>query len=575
MKKLSKIIIFALGIVFMMMIPIQSFAKLSNSGSVGIYGSGTNIIERASYYEPGGGKVGITYYLNFTKANSKSNFKFYVFDQSGNVIAEEEATKGSDETINVVSSGGSVYYNLKTPLPSGATVKVWGSDQVSTSKEKALADAEELTLAYSEEEPYSVRTKIDMKSGFSRYVGQNMVWGWTIYELNVTEDAMVNVTDFVASKDTSTYMFIVDELVPNQIPKSTDCLHTWKQNALIKSKEEMHFPLKKGTHYLVVDTDRGVNFSFNLELRKYVHPNVVWSASEGDINQAFDQNKTLHITVKITNKDSDARFPSDMTYSAPGTSGEPINVSADGMTGTFTFKTRNQAGVDEITIYIDELNPDTGGGSRPYSVDIMTGVSIKDIGLTTGPNYINIDTQKLPDYGSGSPATVIIYLKNGNNWVKKITSRPGGKGGTIKGLKPNKNYEIKLEMNKVLGNGKTATSASVFKVKTGPKVKPVIKSAKISKVKKRKVWLAGYWSGHVWHPGHYVTRTTYNLKITLKSKLKGCKGIVCSGVKVKGKGKVFKLTCTGNPVKKVSVIGYSNDTYMGYSNVSKAKKTSR
>ena len=60
-----------------------------------------------------------------------------------------------------------------------------------------------------------------------------------------------------------------------------------------------------------------------------------------------------------------------------------MQVSDDGLTASFEFKTRNQAGVDTITINAKELNPvkpeynptsvDEG---RPYSVDIMTGIEI-------------------------------------------------------------------------------------------------------------------------------------------------------------------------------------------------------
>ena len=44
--------------------------------------------------------------------------------------------------------------------------------------------------------------------------------------------------------------------------------------------------------------------------------------------------------------------------------------------------------------------------------------------------------------------------------------------------------KLSLVMTKELTNGKTVKTESVFKVKTGPKQKPVIRSAKISNVKR-------------------------------------------------------------------------------------------
>ncbi|SNU08629.1 hypothetical protein SAMN06297422_11963 [Lachnospiraceae bacterium] len=590
MKKISKIMVLALAsLIILFMMPVQSYARLAGPGvnsSLPVSGKGGNLIEYVSYEDPEDGTVAVYVSLNFYNGNKMQNFKFYAFDLNGNVLAEEDGTKGTD----VISSGGNISYTYKKTFPSADKIKIWGGN-AGVTPANAFSEAAEIQLAYSETDPVKSKIKVEMKSGAVNYKKMNAAYGYTIYELNATEDALVTISDYKVtnkdggSSDNNASLAIVDELQEGKAPNMNDYLHTWSTNAILNSWDSangLKFPLNKGTHYLVSKSSAGTEFSFNMEFRKYIHCNVVWTAKEGDINEAFKQQKTIHITAKITNPESDGRFPKNMTYTAPGTSGETMQVSDDGLTASFEFKTRNQAGVDTITINAKELNPvkheynptsvDEG---RPYSVDIMTGIEISDIGLTTGYNYINIDTQRLPDFGSGKPAQVTIYLKNGSKWVKKISTTPGGKGGTIKKLKANKKYEVKLVMTKELTNGKTVKTESVFKVKTGPKQKPVIKSAKISNVRKTKRWIDGYWSGNVWHRGHYVTITSYTVTITLKSKLKGCKGISCMGVKVKGKGKVFKFTTTGNPPSKLSVYGYSNDKYMGYTPCSKSKKTSR
>ena len=114
-------------------------------------------------------------------------------------------------------------------------------------------------------------------------------------------------------------------------------------------------------------------------------------------------------------------------------------------------------------------------------------------------------------------------------------------------------------------------------MKTGPKTKPVIASARVSNYKIDKVWVSGHYDANfVWHPGYYSKNTSYTMTITLSKPLKGCKGLVYEGVKCKGSGTTFTFTVLHRqPPSKATVRGYSDEKYYGYTPVSNAKAVSR
>ena len=320
-----------------------------------------------------------------------------------------------------------------------------------------------------------------------------------------------------------------------------------------------------------------------MELRKFKHAVVKWSVKEGDYQEAFPQNKLLHITCEITNKDSDAYFRNDTTWSAPGYS-DKVTVSDNGKKADFTFKTPSYSAVTDIDLPVCEIDPErtetTVIDYFGYSISIMTGMAASDLPIISGPDYIQFVDFNVPDYGSGDNAKINVYLKSGSKWVKKIKNVPVGskKPKKIKKLKPKKKYKLKIEFVKTLTNGKVAKTTKTITVKTGIKVTPVIKSAKISNVQQHSKYVWGHYDGNfVWHPGYTTRWTTYDITITLKSKLKGCKGIEYAGRKASGKGTTFKFSVTGNPANSgsVKVRGYSNDTYGGYTKDSKQCKVTR
>ena len=547
-----------------MLIPNNSFAKVSNtSQNLFTSYSSPNAIDSVSYTDGAAGKVAITATMPFSKVTKYSNFTFFVYDETKTLLFQEEGVKGTD-IIRASSGDGYFYYTFKNQFDPNKKyfITSLGYSEEPVDARDAASSATEITTPYTEADPFLAPTPVNMAAGAIKYTGVSHVFGCTVYQLNATEDCCINISGFTTTGSNGS-IGIFDSL---ESARKASILYAMDGGSCTKSTASLTgFAVKKGTYYIDVLTDIDATFEFNMECRKYNHAVAKWSVAEGDYKQAFDQNKTITITFEITNADSDAYIPSDATWSAPGDSGN-VTVSADGKKGTFKFKTRSWANTDEITIGINELNSEEGTMRTGYSIEIMTGASLQDLKVEVGPNYILFPDFNIPDYGNGSKAKLTVYLKNGKKWVKKFTVPVGTKKvKKIKGLKSSKKYTYKVEMTKKLTNGKTSKTSKKFTVKTGPKGKPAVASAKVSNYVEKKVWVSGrYDAGWVWHPGYWSTNRSYTLTVTLKSPLKGCKGLNCSGKSAKGKGTTFKYYCYGQPPKSVKVRGYSNDTYGGF-----------
>ncbi len=188
------------------------------------------------------------------------------------------------------------------------------------------------------------------------------------------------------------------------------------------------------------------------------------------------------------------------------------------------------------------------------------------------------------------------YKAPGGKW-KGPTYIPGN-NTAIGGFSPNKNYQfrtfyrLKTSYTPVNGKAKTyyfdgrATGcvSPVVTCKTGFGALP-IKSVKVKayKVKKRKhkYWSSYYYNG--WYTGGWVKEKyyTYKLKITVKMKKKpGVQGVVINGKTIKGNKKKYTAkfgtyTSLKKPKKlkcNVTVYGYINGTYKGYSYMYSKKK---
>lgn len=214
------------------------------------------------------------------------------------------------------------------------------------------------------------------------------------------------------------------------------------------------------------------------------------------------------------------------------------------------------------------------GVSIPFEVIPARPTGMK---IITYPDKIWFDATYVDALKCGNTSMITI---NGGSWLVSNSTD----GGIIKGFKPNKKYDAILAGMELDSNGnimgKSSYAYEVKNIPTGPSVKPVIKSVKISNVKVKKYFDTSSWK--------YRYKTTYTATVTLSKKASGTKGarirfqglngLTSTTETVKGTGKTFKKTITMDAPKsfkggkiKVSLMTYSNNKYKCYSYESKGK----
>ena len=172
-------------------------------------------------------------------------------------------------------------------------------------------------------------------------------------------------------------------------------------------------------------------------------------------------------------------------------------------------------------------------------------------------------------------------------------------GYTIKKLKPNKTYKIRLRYGRYVtyskdigGDGKSyffgGPARNIKTIKTGNAKKPPIKSVKVKavKVKKHKVKHPAYWyyigGAAFYHKAWTEKYYTYKVKVTVKLKKKpGAAGLWINGKFVKGNKKKYTVTLPGSSYSakkpkgkkfKVNVSSYKGKSYGGLSPLYKKTK---
>ena len=576
--------------IFVMIFPAEASADVSKESDV-VWGSGGNFINSVEYSESSDGKI-IIKTDNIAWKAKGDNLLFCAVNSNGKVFVREKATQDDIEGSLGVSK-----YTFKTKFTPGTKIKIGGyvCTDAGLSDADIIKDAVEIELPEVAGNPYDSIEDISLGKGVKSYSGkivnENTFYQKKIYRLKATDDCMINITDFKSSDNDAT--LTINECDGTPSPQNKFSLVTDSYNNVKNSRNSLKkFALRKGTYYIEVEGANLSTYSFKMEFRKYVHAKIKWSIKEGDINSSFPQNKTLHVAFEITNKNSDAYLDSNnVSWSAAGTSGNKVKVSKNKRKGTFTYKTYSQPIVDTVTIFVKELNKDEknedGNFNKPnndstrYTLDIATGMSETNFEIVTGPNYIMFPSFRGTEFVDDGSTTVTVYLKSGSKWKKKFTAKAGSRDAkTIKKLKPNKKYQLKIVTKKKIKKGnktKTVKNSKVVKVKTGPKTAPSIKSAVVTNYKKEKVWNSGHFDGNgLWHPGNWMTNTSYTMTITLNKPVKGCKGISYAGKKCKGTGTTFSFFCQGgDPPSKTSVKGYSDEKYYGYTKESNSVSVSR
>ena len=587
MKRLIKmsLLTILLGI-FVLSIPGKANAMLSGYTYYESLSTNTSY-NKASYaygFIENDGKYTVKLTIPRFNIMSYTYLDIYLFDKNGRRIVNKTCNK-NDLEYNT-SYEEFIYTFPGTYAPGYYKIGAYGysGGEAGGYDDVALWDnGPEINLPAN---PYKTYETINLAQGAKSYSGSidSLKWNFKLYKLNATEDAMLNINNVKLSSEYSYEITVCKYDGEPAIGNPNPVEETSGYQLINKSgKSLVNYALKKGTYYVKVKGPVDGTYSFNLELRKYIHAKVKWSIKEGGINSSFPQNKTLHVTMQITNKDSDARFSKETRFNCAGyIDDDKITVSSDRMKGTFTFKTRTFPTVDTINVYLNELTLSTEANKVQdmclYTLDITTGISMTNFNIEAGPNYILFPDFRGTMFVDDGKTKVNVYLKVGKKWKKKFTANAGSNTPKrIKKLKPKKKYKVKIEIARKLSNGKTVKNSKVVTVKTGPKTKPVIASARVSNYKREPSYVPGHYDANfVWHKGYTTYNTSYTMTITLSKPLKGCKGLVYEGVKCKGSGTTFTFTVMHrNPPAKATVRGYSDEKYCGYTPVSNAKAVSR
>ena len=583
MKNLLKTLLLTLLLgVFVISVPGRAFAEISKSEDNPVV-TGDNIISGIQYVEDTDGKIMMVVKLNWAKVKPYSDFKFYITDGSKNLIATEPAKNGSDFFVS--SSDTPILYSFNTKLNPGTKYYIGG---YADAKGYSASDLVAITTPSIVSNPYQSIETISMSDVFKDYSGTITASSgnkdrYKIYKLDVVEDGVLELADFTYSTmDIKLILLKMDSAPANsQDITNKDNIEyevTYNNKHIFKS-----YILTKGSYYLAVNGPDQSTYNLKLKVRKYRHAKIKWTIKEGAIDSAFKQNQQLHVTFEITNADSDAYMGPVTLWSCAGHHEDSkVTVSNNGKKGEFTFVTGSFPNVETISLTIKELNPEWKPGKvndeTIYTLDVTTGISMTEIPILSGPDYIEFPDFRSYQFSQDGSTKINVYLKSGSKWKKKFTVDAGSRiSKKIKKLKPKKKYQVKVEIVKTVKDGKQVKTSKVYKIKTGPKITPVISSARIDKVWNDKVWVPGHFnaSGR-WEKGYYSNNKYYTMTITLKKKLKGCKGIYVNGQKVKGTGTSFTFTVAhSDPPSSIKVKGYTDNKFFGLTKESKKKKTTR
>ena len=289
--------------------------------------------------------------------------------------------------------------------------------------------------------------------------------------------------------------------------------------------------------------------------------------SKGTVTIAFDQNPDLFIfkrggvqlNYKITLPESSELTSLDLGESSWKKTGENPTVYE----GYAKFYKAGIYGM--VGMYKDGYRTETF-----YDLYCLPAKPV-NMKITSYPTHIVFDAHKVSALECGTKSGIFIN----NDW--KFVEN--GTAGKISDLK-NKSYKVVMCGTMEYGDSISTGEAIQKTVPMGPKMKPVIKSVKISNVKVKK-----YFNYQEWR---YRYKTSYTMTVTLSKKPKNIKGVdlLIQGMNglndahrtVKGKGNTFKTSVTMDSIKsykngKVKVIAtaYTNNTYKAYSYDSKGK----
>ena len=335
---------------------------------------------------------------------------------------------------------------------------------------------------------------------------------------------------------------------------------------------EIH--LEEGNYWLYVKRDYG-NCSFDLtfSLRNPVAlTGVVWEVGGKPVSGSATIDGRTLVKVKAAlqpvNTDAEIASASSLQNSRVGYGviGD-IEISADKKSVSFNYQYNNPGDTDTITLTVQKSNNSSSG-----SVNFTLDMNVRAEEIKVDEDLVSVTYNSFSITEASPTGYLAGYLKSGGKWVKKFDD-PRGRTHTIKGLKPNKKYQVQLVTYTKKDGPKSAPITISFK--TGTKTKPKVKSVKITNLKKNgTTWTRGYWQGSNYIWPHQVTSYTYDLKVTLTAKAPaGVKGLEYNGYYASGRKKVYTFKITGaKPASKGTFRFYSDKKYGAFSPNSKKVK---
>ncbi len=309
--------------------------------------------------------------------------------------------------------------------------------------------------------------------------------------------------------------------------------------------------LEKGTYIIEVDIKEadeymGGGFLYNLQFggRKWIHATGIrFSPASITVNGSKTSYTSFEVVAKTIPENSDDQL---------------LNVEKkfNCLIGDYTNLCKNSQVIKGG--FYDVL---AVGRQHCFTVTTTNGIKADFYVTITIPNASK-PTKAITTYNSAKitfayprreGTKIHLQQKKGKKWVTVKTVIPSNTVSpssevTVKNLKALTSYQFRTIIQSGNSYGKASPAITV---KTGSKIKPKIKSIKISEFKKVNVprkYHTGHWNGSTWIRGYYTggySYTRYKVTVTLKKNVPKTNGLYINSILAKKKGTSYSVYLTG------------------------------
>ena len=565
----------------------RAASKLDNDADSNSSPNAKNVISSVNYELTSDGKVQVKVYLNGAYAGmGRSKWTIYAIEVIGdktNVVKESFADAGPSTVSTPYVMKHTFTQGTAAFLGAYTDITEKNSWQSTDGESEMITNGMGVVIPSVPTDPKSSAREYTSTDDAKTYTISEKVNGKLYIKLIAAKDTYLKIDDLSIPSDYTQYMML------GNVEETDDRYH----DSVRKGNE---FYLAKGSYYLYSKSD-GAAINLKFTMRHHVHiQDILWKADGKEVDGAVPVNKGASVTITATIQPANA----DAKVTATGLTNTnrgygqifDESVSSDGKTLTFKYLCNDDSGTDTIKMTAYSIGYKNEGmkdfqlalgvkPSAPYFTESMISATYNTIQLNTSNQF-------------NSRVYVRADIKSGKKWKKKLDEKALKDGNTstlhtIKGLKQNTSYTVRVKYYTKNGKKTISSSYTTFKIQTGTKTKPVVKSVKVSNVQSKKTWVDGHWVNgtvyDVWKPGHYDYYYAFKVTVTLsKAAPKGVTGLmmtntgVTSGnassyVKAKGNRKTFTFSCTSSSkTLNATFKFYTGSTYKGFSPLSKAKK---